>query len=141
MGEEKRVYEPSPGVAQRTKGLRDAARMLLKHRDVARMPLKHRDAQKSLQNHCLGCHPPSTQTSHVVSSHATNTSKTSSPASVMEAIKISDSADNRQGHQLKGTLLSDNRALLTLKKTNNPNLYFFYHFGCIRKLICRLVSN
>lgn len=59
---------------------------------------------------------PSAQTSHVVSSHATNTSKTSSPASVMEAIKISDSTDNRQGHQLKGTLLSDNQGFIDLKK-------------------------
>lgn len=54
-----------------------------------------------------------------MSSHATNTSKTSFLASVMEAIKISDSTDNRQGHQLKGTLLPDSRGFTDFGK-NKP---------------------
>lgn len=41
--------------------------------------------------------------------------KASSQASTREAIKISDSTDNCQGHQLKGTLLSDNQGFIDFK--------------------------
>lgn len=63
------------------------------------------------------CTPPASVPRRVTSlnSHAINISKTSSQASMMEAIKISGSADNCQGHQLKGALLADNRAFIDFK--------------------------
>jgi len=42
---------------------------------------------------------------------------------MMEAIKISDSTDNRQGHQLKGITTE---VLLTKKKKKKKYLFFFF---------------
>lgn len=101
------------------------------------LPLQHQAAGNSDRSPALlpklcsaAFPPPSAQTSHVASSHATNTSKTSSLASVMEAIKISDSTDNHQGHQLTGTLLSDNQGFIDFKKKKKKKryLYFFFYY-------------
>lgn len=120
-------HGPMAKVARRTKGLGMQEGCCCSSR-VCEIPVKPLPCSQS-RARWLVPSPSSAQTSHVVSSHATNTSKTSSPASVMEAIKISDSTDNRQGHQLKGMLLSDNRGFIDLKKKKRKrNLYFFFIF-------------